>query len=68
MWLLSGPTLSKFLALKGCEGRAKVVAAFIKYFRKNGHESGSKLVKARVKVMKRELTQSDIVALKYVNG
>lgn len=68
MWLMSGPTLSKILASKGCEGRATVIAAFLEYFRKNGHESGSALVKARVKVMKRELPQSDIAALECVNG
>ena len=68
MWLLSGPTLSKFLASKGCEGRARVVSAFLDYFGKGGHLSGSDLVKARHKVMERDLAIGDIAALECVNG
>ena len=68
MWLFSGPTLSRYLASKGCKGRAKVVTAFLKYFKKGGHQFGFDLVKARLKVMERELAQSDIAALKCVNG
>ena len=68
MWLLSGPALSRFLAPKGCEGRAKVVTAFSQYFSDGGQQSGSDLVKARLEVMKHELAQSDIAGLECVNG
>ena len=68
MWLLSGPALSRYLASKGCEGRARVVSAFLDYFKKGGHQSGSDLVKARIKVMECELAPSDIAALECVNG
>lgn len=66
--LFSGPAFSRFLAPKGCEGRARVVTAFLEYFSKRGHESGSDLVKARLKVMEPEIAPTDIAGLECVNG
>ena len=68
MRLLSGQALSRILAPKGCHGRATVVTAFLDYFKTGRYQSGSDLVKARIKVMERELAQSDIAALECVNG
>ena len=68
MWLLSGPALSRVLARKGCEGRAKVVAAFLEYSSRGGHHSGSDLVKVRHNLLEHELEQSDIAGLECVNG
>ena len=68
MLLLSGPSVSRFLAPKGCKGRARVVDAFLEYYRKSGHDYGSSLVKARFKVMEHEMAPIDIARLECVWG
>lgn len=57
------------LAPKGYAGREKVVASFREYFRAQGYETGSDLVRSRVKSLRDyNVSDEDIARLETVHG
>jgi cytochrome P450 len=66
--LLAG-VFPSILAPKGYAGRESIVRGFQKYFAAGGHESGSELIKARVKSLTEYgIPPEDIARFEAVNG
>lgn len=66
--ILSG-IFPSILAPKGYAGRERIVRAFQEYFAKRGHESGSELIKARVRSLTAYgISAEDIARFEAVNG